>query len=93
MPLITVPHLQAGDDFYAALLDAHKDLSTSDSQAFNARLILLLANHIGRQDVLMEALAAAARASPSPAAAPTAASDSQSSASTASASAFPRGSA
>ena len=57
--LITDPHLDAPDDFYEALIDAHRDLSTADSHALNARLVLLLANHIGRCDVLKQALAAA----------------------------------
>ena len=64
MPLITTPHLESGDDFYDALLAAQPGLDQSESHAFNARLILLLANHIGRQDVLLEALAAAAKALP-----------------------------
>ena len=64
MPLITAPNLDAGDDFYEALLAAHHGLDADASAAFNARLILLMANHIGRQDVLLDALAAASRASP-----------------------------
>ena len=56
MNLITTPHLDHPDDFYEALIDAHRDLSTEDSQALNARLILLLANHIGALPVLREAL-------------------------------------
>lgn len=64
MPLITAPNLEAGDDFYEALLAAHHGLDADASAAFNARLILLMANHIGRQDVLLDALAAASRASP-----------------------------
>ncbi len=59
MPLITAPHLDSPDDFYEALLAAHQGLSEADSHAFNARLILLLANHIGRLDVLRAALTAA----------------------------------
>jgi hypothetical protein len=59
MKLITDPHLSAPDDFYEALIDAHRDLSLADSQALNARLVLLLANHIGALDVLKEALNAA----------------------------------
>ena len=59
MELITTPHLEAPDDFYEALIDAHRDLSTDASDAFNARLVLLLANHIGSQRVLLAALAAA----------------------------------
>ena len=59
MKLITEPHLSAPDDFYEALIDAHRELSPGESQALNARLVLLLANHIGALDVLKEALAAA----------------------------------
>ncbi len=58
MSLITTPNLSAPDDFYEALIDAHKDLSLEESQAFNARLVLLLANHIGSFPVLQEALQA-----------------------------------
>ncbi|KQV81298.1 DUF2783 domain-containing protein [Rhizobacter sp. Root1221] len=59
MPLVTTPNLSAPDDFYEALIDAHKDLPIEESHALNARLILLLANHIGAIDVLREALEAA----------------------------------
>ena len=52
------PVLMAGD-FYETLIDAHQGLSSADSHAFNARLVLLLANHIGSLAVLREALAAA----------------------------------
>lgn len=57
--MIQTPNLDDGDAFYAALIDAHRDFSDAQSEAMNARLILLLANHIGRSDVLFEALAAA----------------------------------
>ena len=56
MPLITTPNLAAPDDFYEALIEAHRDLSEADSHALNARLVLLLANHVGDLDVLREAL-------------------------------------
>ena len=59
MDLITAPHFDAPDDFYEALIDAHRDLDTADSHALNARLVLLLANHIGSLVVLQQALAAA----------------------------------
>jgi Protein of unknown function (DUF2783) len=59
MSLITTPNLSAADDFYEALINAHQDLSTEESQAFNARLVLLLANHIGAWPVLQQALQAA----------------------------------
>jgi hypothetical protein len=48
-----------GDEFYENLIDAHNGLSDEQSEAFNARLILLLANHIGDLRVLREALQAA----------------------------------
>ena len=48
-----------GDDFYEALIDTHRDLSDAQSAQLNARLILLLANHIGDIAVLREALQAA----------------------------------
>lgn len=45
------------DDFYERLIDAHRDLSTEQSHAMNAALVLLLSNHIGDPDVISEALA------------------------------------
>lgn len=57
--LITEPNLCAPDDFYEALIEAHRGLSAADSHALNARLVLLLANHIGDLDVLRQALQAA----------------------------------
>lgn len=52
----TQPHLQACDDFYEALIATHHGLTTAQSHALNARLVLLLANHIGTQSVLEDAL-------------------------------------
>ncbi len=57
--LITEPNLEAPDPFYEALIETHRDLDEAQSHALNARLVLLLANHIGRQDVLLQALKAA----------------------------------
>ena len=45
-----------GDDFYELLIETHRDLSDEQSAAVNARLILLLANHIGDIAVLREAM-------------------------------------
>lgn len=59
MALITEPHLESPDPFYEALIEAHRDLDDAQSHALNARLVLLLANHIGEQAVLLEALQAA----------------------------------
>ena len=75
MNLITDPHLSAPDDFYEALIDSHRELTPAQSHELNAKLVLLLANHIGALDVLVQALNAA-RAStlhdaPPPAAAQT----------------------
>ena len=47
------------DGLYAAIIEAHSSLSPDDSVALNARLVLLLANHIGDAEVLQEAIAAA----------------------------------
>lgn len=47
---------RAGDDFYEALINMHRDLDETQSNRVNARLILLLANHIGDVDVLEEAI-------------------------------------
>ena len=57
--LTTEPNLSAPDDFYEALIDAHRDLSAEQSQMLNAKLVLLLANHIGSMAVLSQALQAA----------------------------------
>lgn len=54
--LNTRAHVGWYDDFYEALISAHQGLSTEDSHAMNARLVLLLANHVGDLDVLREAL-------------------------------------
>ncbi len=54
--LDTQPHLQACDDFYEALIASHNGLTPPESHAMNARLILLLANHIGDQATLLQAL-------------------------------------
>ena len=59
--LITTPHLDAPDAFYEALIDAHRDLTAAQSHELNAKLVLLLANHVGRLDVLKQALDAARR--------------------------------
>ncbi|MCB1900602.1 DUF2783 domain-containing protein [Cognatazoarcus halotolerans] len=45
-----------GDDFYESLIDMHRDLSDEQSAMVNARLILLLANHVGDISVLREAM-------------------------------------
>lgn len=57
----TQPELTDPDGFYEQLLDAHQGLTPEESEALNARLILLLANQVGDAAVLAECIAAARR--------------------------------
>jgi len=60
--LVTKDQTAAPDDLYQALVDAHEGLADAESRQLNARLILLLANHIGELAAFQEA-ARMARAS------------------------------
>ena len=44
------------DDFYARLIALHEGLTTEQSHKVNAKVILLLANHVGDAEVLNEVL-------------------------------------
>ena len=57
--LNTASNLPMPDDFYEDLIALHRGLSNRQSELVNAKLILLLANHIGDHDVLAAAMAAA----------------------------------
>ena len=57
--LNTEPNLPAPDDFYQELIALHRDLSEGESALVNAKLVLLLANHIGDPEVLAAAMTAA----------------------------------
>lgn len=57
--LNTEPNIAAPDDFYQALVDLHRELTPEQSRLVNAKLILLLANHIGDPAVLGAAMARA----------------------------------
>ena len=57
--LDTEPNLPAPDDFYERLIATHRGLTDAQSALVNAKLILLLANHIGDPVVLEQAMAAA----------------------------------
>ncbi len=61
MSLATTPNLPDPDTFYAALLAAHRGLTADQSHALNARLVLILANHVGDMHALREALELARR--------------------------------
>jgi hypothetical protein len=50
------------DSAYALLAEAHRGLDPAASATLNARLVLILANHIGDVTVLREALALASAA-------------------------------
>ena len=54
--LNTEPNLAAPDDFYERLIAMHRGLTEAQSALVNAKLILLLANHIGDPAVLDEAM-------------------------------------
>ena len=56
MPLNLLPNIDDPDGFYRELIDSQRDLDEAAAARMNARLILLLANHVGERDVLREAL-------------------------------------
>jgi hypothetical protein len=57
--LDTNPRIARPDDVYQMLVDAHRGLDDADSMKLYAKLVLLLANHIGDAAVLAEAIALA----------------------------------
>lgn len=57
----TSNQLEQPDQFYDELANAHKDLELKESADLNARLVLILANQIGSQQVLSECIALAVR--------------------------------
>jgi len=61
MSLNLDPNITDADGFYDELLGVHQGLDKSQSDALNARLVLILANHIGNRATLSEALNAARR--------------------------------
>jgi len=58
-PLVLAPNIADPDGFYDELLQAHEGLEPHESDALDARLILVLCNHIGDRDVIRQALAVA----------------------------------
>jgi len=54
------PNIDNPDDFYQHLIDMQRDLSEDEVQLMNAKLILVLANHIGDKAVLSQAMEVAA---------------------------------
>lgn len=64
MTLIRTPQIADPDGFFAELVIAQRDLNDQDAQKMLARLVLVLANHIGERSVLSEAIRLAASAGP-----------------------------
>ncbi|MGG5808925.1 DUF2783 domain-containing protein [Falsiroseomonas sp. CW058] len=62
MKLDTTPRIADPDALFAQLVEAHRDLDAAASRRLDARLVLLLANHIGDAEVLREAIALAREA-------------------------------
>ena len=61
------PRLTDPDALFEALVEAHLGLSPAASRQLDARLVLLLANHIGDVQVVRQAIAEAVRTAPAPA--------------------------
>ena len=59
-------NFEDADGFYEQLLDAHAGLSRDESEALNARLVLLLANQVGNAWALADCLATAVDSSDLP---------------------------
>ncbi|HMS27540.1 MAG TPA: DUF2783 domain-containing protein [Burkholderiaceae bacterium] len=56
MPLIRTPNIRQTDAFYQALIDAQRDMSDEQANIFSTKLVLILANHVGDNAVLNEAI-------------------------------------
>lgn len=61
MPLQRNPNLVDADGFYEELVNSQRDLSDEQAERLLAKLVLILANHIGDQAVVSEAIALARR--------------------------------
>jgi len=62
MSLDTTPRLADPDALFALLVEAHRGLDADASRRLDARLVLLLANHIGDMEALRQAIALAREA-------------------------------
>lgn len=59
MPLHREPRIPDPDTFYAELIAGQRDLSDEQADMLLAKLVLILANHVGDRAVLAEAIALA----------------------------------
>lgn len=60
MELNLEPNIRNPDDFYESLINLQRERGEDEVHSMNAKLILILANHIGDRDVLRKALEIAA---------------------------------
>lgn len=60
MALIRTPNISDPDGFYKELMDSQREMDEAQAAAMNARLVLLLANHVGDRAALSEAIRVAA---------------------------------
>lgn len=61
MDLIRTPQIDDPDGFYEELVNAQRDMPDAEAQKMLAKLVLLLANHVGDRQVLSQAVALAAQ--------------------------------
>jgi hypothetical protein len=54
--LITWPNLTRHDEIYQRLIDLHSGLDEKQTSRVNARLILLLMNHAGDVEAILQAI-------------------------------------
>ncbi len=59
MPLIREPHIADADGFYEELIEGQRELTDEQADMMLAKLVLILANHVGDRAVLREAIALA----------------------------------
>ena len=59
MPLNRQPNIPDPDGFYEELIASQRELSDEQADTLLAKLVLILANHVGDREVLREALALA----------------------------------
>ncbi|MFC7408775.1 DUF2783 domain-containing protein [Hydrogenophaga atypica] len=59
MALNRQPNIANPDVFYAELINAQRELSDEQADMVLAKLVLILANHVGDRAVLSEAIALA----------------------------------
>jgi hypothetical protein len=60
------PRLDDPDGLFEALVEAHRDLDAEASRCLDARIIFILANHIGSTTTVREAIQIAAEAGDPP---------------------------